>query len=131
MTISMQEYFDITINHLSNQKYQSHSPLESTCVYLAPDGNKCAVGIHIPDGHEAQNAILTVTNLAFKYPDLAGIAWPDSEWGLRLARELQKLHDYSQYRVSPNYGGINHEGEKLARKIADNFNLTYTPPENR
>lgn len=41
-----------------------------TCVYLTGNGNKCAVGMFIPSGHEAQHLEGTVRALFDAYPDL-------------------------------------------------------------
>lgn len=52
--------------------------MEKSCAYLTPEGNKCAVGLCIPDGHEAQ----TRNGYAFSdivkhypelFPDLVGV----------------------------------------------------------
>lgn len=40
------------------------------CQYLTEDGNKCAVGVFIPEGHESQNEIAMVKELLVNYPEL-------------------------------------------------------------
>ena len=42
----------------------------SRCVYLNNDGDKCAVGLCIPDGHEAQRFTGSVSRLWAKYTNL-------------------------------------------------------------
>jgi hypothetical protein len=42
----------------------------NNCVYLDNNGNKCAVGLCIPDGHPAQKCIRSVSFLMKHYPDL-------------------------------------------------------------
>lgn len=58
------------------------------CMYLTPDGNKCAVGLLIPDGHPAQHALDSVIHLAKRYPDL----FPDRSYNTLLV--LSDLQDY-------------------------------------
>ncbi len=93
--ISMQEYFDKTIEHLASMPDQAiiDNKDGEVCSYLTPEGLKCAVGCHIPDGHEAQSSRGSVLYLAEAYPDLAGIAWPNRYRGIDLAAKLQAVHD--------------------------------------
>jgi len=41
-----------------------------SCEYKAKDGNRCAVGCFIPDGHEALQSGEPASSLAADYPDL-------------------------------------------------------------
>lgn len=61
------------------------------CVYLNNDGNKCAVGLCIPDGHPAQEYDGSFNGLVSKYPDL----FPDLQDydGISLSRFQKSLHD--------------------------------------
>ena len=45
---SAQEVFDIVVNHLVTQRRPAYTGL-SGCMYRAPDGLRCAVGVLIPD----------------------------------------------------------------------------------
>ncbi len=65
------------------------APDDSSCVYLAPDGNKCAVGMFIPDGHAGQNLANTADELLVHYPDLVALM-PFGPEGLV---SLQTAHD--------------------------------------
>lgn len=40
------------------------------CMYEAPDGNHCAAGCFIPDGHEAMKSHKTIEVVSLKYSDL-------------------------------------------------------------
>lgn len=40
------------------------------CQYLAPDGNKCAVGVFLPEGHEGQRIRGDIYTLIHIYPDV-------------------------------------------------------------
>lgn len=128
--MELQEYFDKTVNYIRGQEEWSFDIAYKGCVYLKEDEsrNKCAVGLHIPDGHPAQRYLGLVIDLSNAYPDLAGIAWPDSDEGLNLATHLQNLHDGIPNRITPGFGGLSAYGESAAMEIAETFNLTYTPP---
>jgi hypothetical protein len=65
------------------------------CEYCDATGNKCAVGIFIPDDHPAQKVIADVSELLMDYGDDEAIAWMiDHE---DLLDELQKIHDTEGY----------------------------------
>jgi hypothetical protein len=42
------------------------------CMYLTPNGRKCAIGLVIPDGHPAQAYLRTVAYVAREWPELLG-----------------------------------------------------------
>ena len=116
MSITKQEYFDKTIRHLVEQGERASDGI--SCRFLTPDGLKCAVGCHIPDGHEAQESGDGVGYLEEVYLDLAGIAWPDTDDGISLAEALQSLHD-----ISENWDESGFVGWDAAYSIAYNFGL--------
>lgn len=60
----------------------------SGCLYLAQDGNRCAVGIFIPTGHPAQDSG-DVRIMLPKFMDLLDVM-PLKLEGLR---EMQRVHD--------------------------------------
>ena len=63
---------------------------DGRCVYLAPDGKKCGVGLFIPDGHESQDADAGVYHLIrTHFPEL------ESMMPLSVSKleELQRFHD--------------------------------------
>lgn len=64
-----------------------------TCKYLTSDGNKCAVGCFIPDGHPLQNMDLSVAHAAERYPEIIGMM-PLSSSGMR---KLQMAHDKARF----------------------------------
>lgn len=139
MSISMQEYFTKTVDYLRQQEERCGIPTpgcsadDFSCLYLRNDGNRCAVGYWIPDGHPAARSSTDVSGLASTYPELEGVAWPAEHGvrsGLNLARKLQCLHDMSLYR-NDSGGGLSKEGESQAKCIAEEFHLVYTPPPTR
>lgn len=127
-SMELQEYFDKTINHLRQQEARAYS--NGACRYLALDGNKCAVGLHIPDGHPAQHYEGSIETLIDDYPSLAGVAWPEGINGVALASLLQFLHDSIIYR-NEEAGSLSPIGECEAQSIAKRFQLVYTPPEDQ
>lgn len=136
MTLSMQEYFDKTVNYLRQQKEQSYGKYVDQdgcategCLYKTSDENKCAVGLHIPDEYiDVISDGLSIINISEKYPQLRGIAWPIDLKGIDLANQLQNLHDGNHNRANDKLGGLSLAGERKAKNIAREFNLTYTEP---
>lgn len=59
------------------------------CTYLAADGNKCAVGVFIPDGHVAQEATCYMSTLLLEHPTLEGYM----PLQLEALCQLQSVHD--------------------------------------
>lgn len=119
-----QEYYNKTVVDLLGRSCEDRAivpPARSavtTCRYLTEDGRKCAVGIHIPDGHPAQHLQMTVADLEKVHPELAGIAWPID--GIALAVELQGVHDLDKFWDDP---GLNIEGLNHLNSIALQFEL--------
>lgn len=75
--------------------------VDGSCLYLNDQGNKCAVGLFIPDGHYAQSYEGDYNNLKNKYPDLK------EKMPLEDMMELQRVHDsYNDVNtlVTPWYG---------------------------
>lgn len=101
------------------------------CAYRAGDGNRCAIGVFIPDGHNGEMHNGRVDNLLTKYPDLrqnmpleddaldrlqlihdkyytpndnlAGDPRPDLiEWINENVRDTNELH-YSQWNAAYHY----------------------------
>jgi hypothetical protein len=55
------------------KKYNNNTKAKNkiACVYLAPNGNRCAIGCFIPDGHPALTATsCAASELVNEYPDL-------------------------------------------------------------
>lgn len=62
------------------------------CSYLAPDGNKCAIGCFIPDGHQVQKEFMDVRQVLRTYPDLQEyMPFDDSD----ILNDFQMIHDNS------------------------------------
>ena len=81
---------DSTIKKTINKNFTGRAFNEhGVCKYLTKDGKKCAVGIFIPDGHEAQMMEGIVKDLLHKYKDLLDIL-PLNSNSLLL---LQRYHD--------------------------------------
>lgn len=61
----------------------------SMCLYLTPNGNKCAVGMFIPSGHKGANVRGSIGELLREFPDLKKYM-PLTFNGLS---DLQGVHD--------------------------------------
>lgn len=86
------------INGFTKQSIKDHITKEfkgkamsktGTCAYAMPDGRKCAVGLFLPDGHEAQGSSHGIFNLLKRYPDLSPFMPLDTNALLG----LQTVHD--------------------------------------
>jgi hypothetical protein len=119
----MQRFFTETLTYLRTQK-QCVSE-SGCCLYEDGAGNNCAIGYWIPAGHKALTIGAGVGYLSDKYPDLAGVAWPDTERGLELAKSLQPLHD-NEVNRGPGGFGLSKQGERQAAAIARVFGLETT-----
>lgn len=82
------------------------NPADGTCKYLTRNGNRCAVGLFIPKGHEGAKLIGDVTVLLEAHSDLED-KMPLSIDGLK---KLQTIHDY----CSEQYNGIKNINAKEA-----------------
>ena len=123
MSITPQKYFDKASNHLREQGKQAFSKDFDQCLYLTSDGLKCVVGSFLPHGHEAQDAGGDVEDLALHYPELKGVAWPESD--INLADQLQSIHDADK---NWSEDGFNNNGERELENLANRKGLTYTKP---
>lgn len=69
MKITLQQIFDLAWKEfIENGGPPSTDGIN--CLYLSPDGHKCAVGLAIPDGHPAQKSKLSFDGLVNDYPEL-------------------------------------------------------------
>lgn len=89
--MTLQEYFDKTVKHLAEQKTASVG--STSCMYEDEAGRRCAVGVHIPDGHPGLKFEGDIYELLAAFPDLQGVACPREEIGIELAHNLQVAHD--------------------------------------
>ena len=67
------------------------------CQYLTEDGNKCAVGCFIPDGHRAQASLDSALRVVDSFADLEGLM-PLESIGLYA---MQRAHDLSPDESDP------------------------------
>lgn len=121
--MTQQEFFDKTVAHIRSLPERAFDHDAKVCSYLTPDGRKCAIGVHIPDGHPGQKIGGGVAELVYDYPDLAKHVLPEGEDGLGLAEELQNAHDAPSYWSSAGF-----VGEDVLQYIAELYGLTYTAP---
>ncbi len=77
----------IQMRMLDHQSYHG-----GYCRYKAPDGNRCAVGVFIPNGHKSESSTLAVDRLLEKYSDLLD-KMPLGKVGMTV---LQIVHDQSR-----------------------------------
>jgi hypothetical protein len=68
------------------------------CVYLAEDGNHCAIGVFIPEGHAGEKAHGLVFKLLFDFPDLIARMPLKNEYALM---EFQGVQDHCPSTQDP------------------------------
>lgn len=86
------------------------------CSYLTPDGNKCLVGLLIPDGHPAQVEVGGVGMICNKFQDLKKAF----EGHRSFLKDIQALHDETD-----NWEGLifNAEGKYQFRTLCVEYGL--------
>lgn len=85
-----QAIYDTVRTHLLKQNEKA---MQKGCVYLTPDGLKCAIGCLIPDGHPGQTMRIGVEGLMRAHPDLAELWEVDNQEDRSLLARLQSIHD--------------------------------------
>jgi len=84
---------------INDREHDGPSMVSGQCAYHASDGNKCGVGLFIPDGHEGCFFHGYFDDLITEYPDLQDL--------MPLASgmfELQKTHDLETTSIK-HHGG--------------------------
>ncbi len=116
---TQQGIFDAVVNRLRDGTGRAMSTQRTGCTYLnKKTGNKCAVGIFIPDGHKAQEyGGLASKNMVRLYPDL------DFDKNLKLLGKMQVIHDSI---INWNEIIFSKNGERELEATAGIFNLKYS-----
>jgi hypothetical protein len=93
------------------------------CKYLDKGtGNKCAVGLFIPDGHDAQNYYGDVFGLVYKYKNCGPRELPALiYYNTELLNKLQLVHDDIGSWFGNTFTNVGH-----LKLVADEYNLSYT-----
>lgn len=115
-----QEMFDRVVAHARNQGCKATMIIELpsgefkvSCRYRTPEGLKCFIGALIPDANYSvlfENELASMPNVRAA----AGIL-PEQK---HLAGDLQQVHDNAEIT----------RWEDEFKRLAKNYNLTYTPP---
>ena len=74
-----------------NNGERSFNAFADQCVYETDDGNHCAVGCFIPDGHPGMKSLDAVRELLDLYPDLKE-CMPLSIVGMTALQEVHDVH---------------------------------------
>lgn len=119
--MSMQSVFDTILTGLRKQGRQSRDPMTSGCRYLAKNGDKCAVGILVPDGIKLKEktgvGYQSYAHTAF----LTGLM-PEvrKQEALRFLVECQGAHDVESLK----FGWLPAFEARMAT-VASDFDLKY------
>ena len=115
-----QEIFDKVNEHFFQQEVPATDEL-GTCSYRTAEGNKCAVGVLIPDNEYTPSMEReTVAGIVTLVPSLQSVASDSKE--LLLLRRLQRIHDLTAMRREKLNGTQTQSEMRLA---AQEFNLEY------
>jgi hypothetical protein len=115
--ITLQRIFNLAWQAFVVEKRRPARDHEGCCSYLTDDGRKCAVGLALPDGHEAQRSGSGFNTLTKRYPELFDVpSHADTD------NFQRKLHD----GISSIDGAwIDPEGIEIAyRRVAAEYGLT-------
>lgn len=95
---------------------------EVRCCYLDDNGNKCAIGVSLPDGHPSQSYISGFGLLTKHYPELFDISVKSLSM---IQRSLfqQDLHDLL-FNIDTLEFPPKEEMKQIYIKVAERFNLT-------
>lgn len=115
-TMSAQQVFDTVVNHLRTQGRRALDDADGTCMYRAPNGDKCAAGILIPD--ELYHPSMEGASLSKLINGGDEVIVQLFGQNLPLVEALQTVHDSNNFLYF----------ETGFLKVASNFHLTYTPP---
>lgn len=95
-----------------------------TCAYEDEDGKRCAVGIFIPEGHQAAKCGGGISMLTTNYTNLPEFFY-NEEFFLG---QLQDAHDMAEHW---NENQFNEDGEYALELIADMHSLTFKKPKHK
>lgn len=115
-----QEAFDIMVNHLRTMPGRSVNARKTVCQYRNSNGNKCAVGVLIPDNEYDSDWDINTIGIDMIYskiPSLQGL-------NINLLQKMQDAHDNPN-----NWKEDQFTSEQLLACIAYEFHLEYTPSE--
>jgi hypothetical protein len=122
LDMTPQEIFDTVVARLNDGTGQAKDHT-GACKYLEEGtGNKCAVGLFIPDGHDAQNYHGSVSGLVYEYKNCGPRELPALiYYNVDLLSRLQRVHD-----ATGNWFGNTFTGVGPLKGVAGEYNLSYT-----
>lgn len=91
-----QEFFDITVQHLYGMERRAGREIfvgDFRCLYKDQDGNRCAVGAHLPDTAEYVYHNGNVIDLLRHQPEVAQYLRPTDADSLRHVKVAMVIHD--------------------------------------
>ena len=87
--MTKQEYYDLLVEKAFDETMPCVG--DGGCFYWKPEGNACAIGVLLPNGHPGQHFFGPVGDLLSSHKDLWSIV-PDG-MSLRDLTEVQDVHD--------------------------------------
>ena len=121
-----QEIFDTVATHLFRQGHQAIAIAIAACLYRAPNGDMCAVGVLIPDEYYKKDfEMLPVGAICSQFPEWLAVH-------ILLLKALQRVHDSKwnwkteeRLRIALRIVAKNHD---LDDSIVDGLSFQKTVP---
>jgi hypothetical protein len=106
--LTQQDIADILWNRFNDGMGQAVNEDRTSCVYLTSTGNKCAVGVFLPDDHNVQHFGGNIATLIHLFKRrMAGEDWFDFlEKNYSILRSFQMLHDNGRNWDSSGENGV-------------------------
>lgn len=115
-----QEIYDTVVRHLYEQGHQALTKEAGICAYRTARGDKCAVGVLIPDNlYVPKMEGRACDSLLNKFPALKAM-FPDHD-ALPLLENLQSVHDFENNWDSNGLSGL---GIHELRVAAQDYKLS-------
>jgi hypothetical protein len=126
---TLQDIFDAAWHHFMVGQAPPAIGEDGVCCYLTKDGNKCAVGLVLPEGHRSQTMGCGFAELVKDYPELwdKQIRKLAKQDRARLGEFQADLHDYH----TDDHGWVTPLEERKAAylKVAADYGLTVPASE--
>lgn len=120
--ITLQQIFNLAWEHFIIRQEEPGVEGE-ICMYLTSDGRKCAIGLALPDGHDATKSRMTFPGLVRTWPELFDVPNHDH----LLWRFQMLLHD--ALVVNGKWNLSLDERASRYREVAKEYGLTVPDTE--
>ncbi len=130
---SKQEVFDkVCAWLLRDNGKRAYDADNRVCMYLTPDGNMCAVGVLMQECNHFLRSLRGDVCELYEVASEEGLELPFSEelniFNSHILARLQEIHDDECNTYWKPEGGHTCEMVEALKKVATDYNLTFTSP---